>query len=72
MTPRWCFLQLSGLSNLEVNSSEVRASEFKSEDPDEAGWETVFLSLRVNSCADVFVPDTPFREQGTHPHLCAR
>ena len=46
--------------------SVVRESEFKPEDPGfdplaGQGEEYIFLSLRVNSCADLFVPDPPFR-----------
>ena len=34
-----------------------------------AGWEEVFLSLWVNSCADLFLHDPWY---GTHPdHICA-
>ena len=45
-------------------SSVVRESEFKSEDPGfnplaGQGEGQVFLSLRVDSCADLFVPDLP-------------
>ena len=38
--------------------------------PGGAGWETVLLSLRVNSCADVFVPEPPscLRHR---THICA-
>ena len=51
----------------------VSASEFKSEDlgfdPLAAGQDggAVFLSLRVNSCADLFVPDPPLRVYSTAP-----
>ena len=27
--------------------------------PNGAGWEAALLSLRINSCGDLFVPDTP-------------
>ena len=33
---------------------------------------SLFLSLQVNSCADVFVPDPPLCVYGTHPKVCAR
>ena len=55
----------------------ARALEFKSEDPGfdplmgqgETHWHrTVFLFLRVNSCTDLFVPDTPSCVQ--HVHAC--
>ena len=53
----------------------VRVSKFKSEDLGldplvGAGYGTVFLSLRVKSRADLFVPDPPF-VCTAHPQICA-
>ena len=57
-------------------SSVVSASEFKSEDPGFdllAGPNIFFLSLRVNSSAYLFVPDTPSCvPYGRHSNVCAR
>ena len=41
---------------------------------DGVGWGTVFLCLRVNSCADLFFawpPPPPLRVYGTRPNVCA-
>ena len=53
-----------GCSSVVSGNIVVTALEFKAEDPGfdpQAGQcgTTVFLSLRVNSCADLFVPDPP-------------
>ena len=56
--------------------SVVRASGFQSEDPgfdplmSVPGWGTVFLSPRVNSCADLFVPEPPC-VCTARTHMCA-
>ena len=55
----------------------VSVSEFKSEDPRfkplSGQGETVFLSLRVNSCTDLFAPDPPpLHMYGTHPNVYTR
>ena len=61
--------------DLGGRSSVVRASELQ---PGDHGFDPLagqekhsfFLSLRFNSCADLFVAD-PLRVCGKHPHLCA-
>ena len=58
------------------HSSVVRASDFNCnpwvQSPRGAGWgwETVFLSLRVNSCADLFVLDPPSCVYTAHTQNC--
>ena len=59
--------------------SVATESEFKSEDPgfdplagQGAVSNSLFMSVRINSCADLFVPHDPLRVYGTHPNVCTR